>query len=365
MNCKILRSNAILLLAGVAIAVALPAPAALAQMGPSDLVVRIDQLERQIRQLTGTVEQLQFRNQQLDEQLKRLSADADARESSRGAARPVPQQQLRPGAIPPPASATAPPITSAPMPPSAQPAPPSNGRKSDAFDPTANPEAPGVPRALGAPGRRSENYEPPFQTGAASSPPLQNNSVSPIIASEEPATVGVPGGREPGAPLDLSTLASAASSNGPAPLVPQAPRDPAAGGQYATLPPSQSPRDEYDLAYGYLLRKDYALAEEGLRQFLKKHPSDRMAADAQFWLGESMFQRQNFREAADAFVGMSKKYENHPKAPDALLRLGQSLAVLNERELACATFSEIPRKYPRASLSVKQAAEREQKRVRC
>ena len=90
-----------------------------------------------------------------------------------------------------------------------------------------------------------------------------------------------------------------------------------------------------------------------------------MAADAQFWLGESMFQRQNYREAADAFVAMSKKYENHPKAPDALLRLGQSLAALNERELACATFGEIPRKYPRASLNVKQAAEREQKRVRC
>jgi TolA-binding protein len=30
----------------------------------------------------------------------------------------------------------------------------------------------------------------------------------------------------------------------------------------ATLPPSQTPRDEYDLAYGYVLRKDYALAEE-------------------------------------------------------------------------------------------------------
>jgi tol-pal system protein YbgF len=90
-----------------------------------------------------------------------------------------------------------------------------------------------------------------------------------------------------------------------------------------------------------------------------------MAADAQFWLGETMYQRQQYREAADAFVAMSKKYENHKKAPDALLRLGQSLGALNERELACATFGEIPRKYPRASLAVKQAAEREQKRNKC
>jgi tol-pal system protein YbgF len=114
-----------------------------------------------------------------------------------------------------------------------------------------------------------------------------------------------------------------------------------------------------------VLRKDYALAEEGLRQFLRKYPSDRLAPDAQFWLGETMYQRQQYREAADAFVSMSKKYENHQKAPDALLRLGQSLGALNERELACATFGEVPRKYPRASLSVKQAAEREQKRLKC
>src|SRR5882757_1594365 len=43
-----------------------------AQASPADLVVRIDRLEAQIRQLTGTIEQLQFRNQQLEAQLKRM-----------------------------------------------------------------------------------------------------------------------------------------------------------------------------------------------------------------------------------------------------------------------------------------------------
>lgn len=148
-------------------------------------------------------------------------------------------------------------------------------------------------------------------------------------------------------------------------LPPPPPRNPNATGATATLPPTQTPRDEYDLGYGYLLRKDYALAEETLRAFLKKYPSDKMAADAQFWLGESMFQRQNYRDAAAAFLDMSKKHESHPKAPDALLRLGQSLAALHERDLACATLSEVGRKYPRASGSVKQATEREQKRAHC
>jgi tol-pal system protein YbgF len=130
-------------------------------------------------------------------------------------------------------------------------------------------------------------------------------------------------------------------------------------------PPSQSPQDEYDLAYGYLLRKDYALAEAAFQQFLKQHPGDRRTAEATYWLGESMFQRQQYRDAAESFLAVTTKHEKSAKAPEALLRLGQSLAGLGEREAACAALAEVARKFPRASAGVKQGAEREQKRVRC
>src|SRR5262249_11481988 len=85
---------------------------------------------------------------------------------------------------------------------------------------------------------------------------------------------------------------------------------PAAGGALATLAPSQTPRDEYDLAYGYVLRKDYALAEDAFHSFLSKYPNDRLAGDATYWLGESMFQRRRFRDAAEAFLNVSTKYES-------------------------------------------------------
>jgi tol-pal system protein YbgF len=356
MTFRTSRIYRVTLLVGVAL-IAAPVGSTLAQMAPTDLLMRIEALERQLRVVTGTVEQLQYRNQQLEQQLRQVTEQNETRapDSVRGAMRPLPPQQ-RPGAIPPPSNAMPPavpaPSVAAPMqsPPVQQ-----GGRRSDAFDPSANPNAPGVPQPLG--GRRSEASEPPYQTGATAMP-RGNDSMTTIIASEDPRA-GNLGGREPGAPLDLS-------GGGGGLRVPQAPRDTLApGNQVATLPPSQTPRDEYDLAYGYFLRKDYALAEEGLREFMQKYPRDRMVPDAQFWVGESMFQRQNYREAADAFVAMTKKYENHNKAPDALLRLGQSLAALNERELACATFGEVTRKYPRAAQRVKEAAEREQKRARC
>jgi tol-pal system protein YbgF len=192
------------------------------------------------------------------------------------------------------------------------------------------------------------------------------------VAEEPP--IGAPGGRAAGEPLNLSTMSGNVGPDTgyvppggmpPGGMPPADGRNPAGGAQVATLPPSDSPRDYYDLAYGYILHKDYALAEDGFRTFLRKYPSDRMAPEAQYWLGESLFQRQRYRDAAEAFLNVSTKYESTAKAPDALLRLGQSLAVLGEKEAACASLGEVLRKYPRAALGVKQGVDREQKRVGC
>ena len=77
------------------------------------------------------------------------------------------------------------------------------------------------------------------------------------------------------------------------------------------------------------------------------------------------FRSKRYREAAESFLTVSTKFQTAGKAPDSLLRLGQSLAALKEKEAACAAFGEVTRKYPRASGGVKAAVDREQKRVKC
>jgi len=310
----------------------------------TELVLRIERLEAQIRQMTGTIEQLQYRNQQLETQLRSMggAAGAQLNQQQQQQQQQHQQQPARPSAQAGPTS-----------PASASPAstPPAPGRRSDVFDPTQHPNAPGAPRVLG-----SISADPPS-----------------IVMAEPP--VGVPGGRGAGAPLDLSTLATGVapgqiaepgrpSAAGPLPAPPSRNLS-ATGAVAAVAPPSDSPKDYYDLAYGYVLRKDYAQAEDGFQSFLKKFPNDRRAAEAQFWLGESLFQRQRHDAAAQAFLEVSTKYSSHSKAPDALLRLAQSLAALKQKEMACATLAEIGRKYPRAANNVKQGVEREQKRVSC
>lgn len=314
-----------------------------AQVSASDLVVRLERLENQIRQLTGAVEQLQFRNQQLEQQVRRMQEDVDFRfqERGEGRARPLPPRAASAPADPGPATATA--IVP---------------RRPDVFDPNENPNAPGAPRPLGS--------IPEPAAGVAGQTAARG---------DEAPGVGVPGGRPPGAPLDLSTLSDRAAVDptftGPSGAPSDSgtlppPRNPGApGAQHAMLPPNATPKDEFDLAYGYLLRKDYALAESSFRDFLRKYPNERQVAEAHYWLGESLFQRQRYRDAAESFLTVSTKFDKSPKAPEALLRLGQSLASLQEREAACATYNEVARKFPNSSAQLKQAVDREKKRSRC
>jgi tol-pal system protein YbgF len=323
----------------------------LAQSDEVDPEVRVQQLENQLRQLTGQNEELQYRNRQLEERLRMLQSGAQASPQGQG------PQGTAPGQAGAPIAAALPPVQPAPpyqpppvyqqspggyQPQAAAPAPIAQeqsgqpargGRRGDAFDPSQNPNAPGAPRALGG-------------------------GQLPIPAE---APIGAPGGRGAGEPLDLAN-----TSGGPAGALPAPPpRNANATGALTTLPPSATPRDEFDLGVGYVQRKDYALAEETMRNFQRKYPNDPMMADAQFWLGESFFQRQQYREAAEAFLGVTTKFDRSGKAPDALLRLGQSLAALKEKEAACAAFGEVARKYPRAAGNIKQAVDREQKRSKC
>jgi tol-pal system protein YbgF len=321
--------------------------AARAQMSQADLLTRIDRLESALRELTGTVEQLQYRNQQLEQQLRALQ---DASQTGvRPPTSPQPQSPPRPTgqfSPPPAAAAPAPVIATAPPPAPIEPEPPpppGRSGRGDAFNPAINPTAPGAPRPLGT------------STAATEPPP-------PV------ADVPSPGPRQPGAPLDLSSV-SAPPPSGAAPggaLPPPPPSNPSGtGAMQATLPPGNSPKDEFDLAYGYLQHKDYGPAADKFATFLRQYPTDRLAPEAQFWMGEALFQSQRYRDAAEAFLAVSTKYDTTARAPDALLRLGMSLAALGEKEAACASLGEVLRKYPRASLSVKQGVDREQKRAHC
>jgi tol-pal system protein YbgF len=328
-----------------------------AQDSDSDVVTRIDRLEETIRNLTGQVEQLQYRNQQLEQQMQRLQqqmqggtpvAAAPPPPAAQYSPPPPPQYSQSPYSPPPyspPGAQYSSPPTTVPAPVTAAGVSPPD-HSHDAFNPAADPNAPGVPRPLGT----------------------STNATEPPAPYQAPASPTAP--RQAGAPLDLSSLSDPQGTTPGNQLPPPPPTNPSAtaGVQAAlppTLPPGSTPRDEYALGQGYFERKDYVLAAQTFRAFLHQYPSDRLTPEAQFWLGESLFQSQQYHDAAEAFLTVSTKYETMARAPDALLRLGESLSALGQKEAACASLGEVLRKYPRASLSVKESVAREQKRVHC
>lgn len=291
----------------------------------NDTGARINRIENALRQLTGRVEQLQHENQQLRMQLQQMGTPGSSGAAPRNGA-----------AVP--------------------------GQRSDVFNPAAQPNAPGAPRPLGSQAAGPSMSAP---MNAQMGSPMTAPMGAPDIGASD---IGAPNGRDAGAPLDLNSLAGTGPSI-PAPgqqsgQSPAPPRS-TSGVQLATLPPSATPKDQYDLGYGYVLHKDYGLAEQTFKNFLRKYPEDALAPEAQYWLGESQFQQQRYRDAAEAFLAVSTKHERSSKAPDALLRLGQSLAAMQQKEAACATLAEVGRKFPRASAGVKRGVAQEQKRAHC
>src|SRR3712207_3772881 len=57
----------------------------------ADAIVRLNRLENQVRQMSGQIEQLQFENRTLKEQVRKFQEDVEFRfQENRGGARPAP-----------------------------------------------------------------------------------------------------------------------------------------------------------------------------------------------------------------------------------------------------------------------------------
>lgn len=332
------------LLAGVALAaIAVPAFA----QSASEMQLRINRLEEQVRQLTG-------QNEEYQHQIRQLQAGAGAPQA---ASAPPP----RPGM--PPQAGVRPPVGAPPQQGLGQP-PVQQGQpgmgQSQVYAPGANSSA--NPNVM-AP--------PPADLGSMSTGPGGQAGGQPMGGQNA-------GGRDPNAPLvitpniggQMGGPAGGPVVGGPAGASPPgvAPNLNAAPGQqggqdFAVATPTGSPEDEYALGAGFLQRKDYEFAETQFRGFLKQYPNDQRAPDALYGLGESFYQRGQHSDAIEPFLEVITKHGQSPRAADSMLRLGQTLGAIDQREQACATLLELGNKYPRSN--AKSQATKEMSKLGC
>jgi len=282
-----------------------PAPPANVPGDPNDaaqLVLRVNQLEEELRQANGRIEELENAEHRLETQLQKFREDVEYWFGDRSGGAPRDAD-----------------VAEAPQSPG-EPAAPPRPRKSDAFDPDADPNAPGAPRPLG--------------TTAASAP----------LVREAPAA---------SQPLELGKSA---------PSQPPASGPTIVGSGVAML---DQPREQFNAALQAFQAGQYPEAEAGFKSFLAANPSHRLSADAIFYIGETYLQRSRPREAAEQYLKVTTDYSKSSRAPESMVRLGQTLAALGNKDQACATFAEFGKRYPNATASVKRLADRETAKNHC
>ena len=278
--------------------------------GAVDSELRMDRLETEMRQLTGRVEDAINGVEQLRRRVEQVNSDIDVR-FGQGQSAPPPPRSPGGGAV---ATATAAALPARGVPPAAS-------------------AAPVAPR------------NPPMPPGTPVPPPPYTYT-----------------------PTGLGTLTPPKSPGGPQPFTPE-PENAATGG--AIRPPSSgglpagSASEQYNFAFGLLKQADYPAAETALKSFIRQHPNDGLAGSAQYWLGETYYARGNYAEAAIAFAEGYKRYPKGTKAADDLLKLGMSLARVDQKQNACTALAQLDRDFPNPGNTIKERAKDEKKRLGC
>lgn len=265
---------------------------------------RIAQIEERLRELTGRIEELNFQILQMQDQMQRTREDNEFR-----------FQQLEGGG-----SAGG-----------AQDAAPSGDRTDNATSPD------------------------PAETAAAETDP----------AGSSAATAAPPRA------LGQITFDGQGNVTGGqiAPQVAPQPGTTAAGASdettVAALPQAGGAEQLYRNSYDFILSGDYSTAEAGFRELIERFPESENIADAHFWLGEALLGQERYRDAAEVLLAASQDYPQSRRAPEMLFKLGVSLAALDQREVACATFDEVGQRYPDMSAALKDRIEQEKSLTSC
>ncbi|MBL6786080.1 MAG: tol-pal system protein YbgF [Candidatus Pelagibacter bacterium] len=135
--------------------------------------------------------------------------------------------------------------------------------------------------------------------------------------------------------------------------------------QRESLLPEKPAEEQYEFAVSFMKIGDYETAEFALKEFIDKNKDHDLAGSAQYWYGETFRIRQLYSDAATAYLDGYQNYPKSNKAPDNLLKLGITMVQLGEKDQGCKMISGLKKEYPKASKSVLQKAQYEQKKFKC
>ena len=207
--------------------------------------------------------------------------------------------------------------------------------------------------------------------GAATTNANPNSTVLPLVLpvpavkTDGPAPAPAPAAAIP-APTSTATTEAAISEAEPST---DAAANAATGASAEALVPTDAtattPEAWYAQSFDLLSKAEYNAAEIAFTKFLEKYPENELSANAAYWLAETFYVRGDLSQAAVSFAKTYKDYPSGQKAPDTLLKLAASLHRIDRTKDACLTLTELNTKFPKASASVLSRAEQLSETLKC
>lgn len=291
------------------------------QLVQSEESFRVNQLEEQVRQLNGKVEELNFLLLQLQEKIRQMEEDSELR---------FQELEDKQSQLP-----TAPPTIA----------------ESAAKSTNGEPDRLGKPEPSGADIATSDANQ--------DQPDSELPADSSVITAREPRALGTLTFDEEGNVIDSSLPKSQRLSGLPG-IFNDGVEGAVEAAQFGT-----TPTEVLAAAKGEMQVRQFKRAEQILQAFLKAWPNDPDVGKAKYFLGESYFWQKDFYRAADSHLDAHNNWPEADTAPDNLLALGLALAGLNQREVACATYAEVLKQYPEAEPRIGLKVRDEQAAARC
>src|SRR5438132_1320492 len=113
----------------------------------------------------------------------------------------------------------------------------------------------------------------------------------------------------------------------------------------------------YNLAGQRLDQGQPAKARELFQDFMNRYPKDELAANAQYWLGETYYAEKKWNDAIVEFQKVLKDYKGSDKVPDALLKIGMAFQAQGDCQNALLFFDEVVQAH-KTSAAAKAAHDR-------
>ena len=107
----------------------------------------------------------------------------------------------------------------------------------------------------------------------------------------------------------------------------------------------------YRSAFQLVKDKKYDESIDSFNAFLYLFPESKYAANAQYWLSESIYARGDYVNSMINFAKVVENYPNSSKIADAKLKIGYCYYSIKKWKEARFIFSSISKDYPNTSLS--------------